>query len=153
MGIMEAMGMMVLLARMACAGPARPQNLPAEPVEIIQKAVEANEANWKVARNYTWTERDEKRGLDVHGGVKRIAVHTLRIHAPDLRNLFFLDASSFREYICRKVTAQIRLAPQFSAYQMSRQYSLMVRSEENIPIRATFEWTCGSIHPCCCKPR
>jgi hypothetical protein len=52
---------------------------PPDPLEIIKKAVEANERNWKVARNYTWTERNEERQLDSQGGVKKTEVNTYEV--------------------------------------------------------------------------
>jgi hypothetical protein len=79
---MGMLGMIVILAWMACAEQARPAaDLPdpTDPIAIIKKAVEANERNWKVARNYTWTERDEERGLDSQGGVKKTEVNTYEV--------------------------------------------------------------------------
>jgi hypothetical protein len=50
-----------------------------DPVEIIKKAVDANERNWKIARNYTWTERDEERELDAQGNVKKTESNTYEV--------------------------------------------------------------------------
>src|SRR5258706_15731031 len=46
---------------------------------IIKKAVEANERNWKIARNYTFTEREEERDLQSDGRVKKTESHTYEV--------------------------------------------------------------------------
>jgi len=70
-----------LLATFAPATPAPdsgPDSAP-DPIAIIQRAVDADERNWKVARNYTWTERDEERSLDGSGVVKKTEVNTYEV--------------------------------------------------------------------------
>lgn len=50
-----------------------------DPLEIVRKSVEANERNWKVARNYTYTEREEQRNLQSDGSVKWRQSHTYEV--------------------------------------------------------------------------
>jgi hypothetical protein len=50
-----------------------------DPLEIVKKSVEANERNWKVARNYTYTEREEERDLNSDGSVKKTESHTYEV--------------------------------------------------------------------------
>jgi hypothetical protein len=78
------MGMMALLVCLLSGRQVLAQQPTApDPLEIIKKAVDANERNWKVARNYTWTERDEERNLDSQGGVKKSEVNTYEVTLPE----------------------------------------------------------------------
>jgi hypothetical protein len=47
--------------------------------EIVQRSVAAMEGNWKIARNYTFLEREEERQLDSEGRVKSKEVKTYDI--------------------------------------------------------------------------
>lgn len=47
--------------------------------EIVQRSVTAIEGNWKIARNYTFLEREEERQLDSEGRVKSKEVKTYDI--------------------------------------------------------------------------
>ena len=61
--------------------------------EVIRRAVAADERNWKVARNYTFSERVNLRYLDSQGRVKSQEV---RIH-----DVMLLDGSPYRRLVAR----------------------------------------------------
>jgi hypothetical protein len=61
--------------------------------EVIRRAVAADERNWKVARNYTFSERVNLKYLDSQGGVKSQEV---RIH-----DVMLLDGSPYRRLVSR----------------------------------------------------
>ena len=61
--------------------------------EVIRRAVAADERNWKVARNYTFSERVNLRYLDAQGRVKsqEIGIH----------EVLLLDGSPYRRLVAR----------------------------------------------------
>lgn len=61
--------------------------------DIIRRAVAADERNWKVARNYTFSERVNLRYLDSQGRVKS---QDVRIH-----DVMLLDGSPYRRLVAR----------------------------------------------------
>jgi len=61
--------------------------------EVIRRAVAAEERNWKVARNYSFSERVNLRYLDSQGRVKSQEV---RIH-----DVMLLDGSPYRRLVAR----------------------------------------------------
>ncbi len=61
--------------------------------EIIHRAAAADESNWKVARNYTFSEREKLRYLDSQGRVKSQAV--------SLDEAMLLDGSPYRRLMAR----------------------------------------------------
>jgi hypothetical protein len=61
----------------AIAGLAAAQTPDAH--EIVQRSLTAAEGNWKIARNYTFLEREEERHLDSEGRVKTKEVKTYDI--------------------------------------------------------------------------
>jgi hypothetical protein len=67
----------------------------AEPgaLDIVKRSLEANERNWKIARNYTFIERSEARQLDSEGRVKS---RRLRTH-----DITLLEGSPYRRLIER----------------------------------------------------
>jgi hypothetical protein len=50
-----------------------------DPAEIIRKAVDAAERNAKIARNYTYTERDEDREMKADGSLKKSESETFDV--------------------------------------------------------------------------
>jgi hypothetical protein len=62
--------------------------------EVIRRAVAADERNWKMARNYTFSERVDSRYLDSQGRVKSQEV---RIH-----DVMLLDGSPYRRLVARE---------------------------------------------------
>lgn len=50
-----------------------------DPAEIIKKSIEAGEANQKIARNYTYVEREEERDLNSDGSLKKTESHTYEV--------------------------------------------------------------------------
>jgi hypothetical protein len=61
--------------------------------EIIRRAAAAEERNWKVARNYTFSERENLRYLDSQGRVKSQEV--------SFRDVMLLDGSPYRRLVAR----------------------------------------------------
>ena len=61
--------------------------------EIIRRAVAADERNWKVARNYTFSERVNLRYLNSQGGLKSQEV--------SLHDVMLLDGSPYRRLVAR----------------------------------------------------
>lgn len=61
--------------------------------EVIRRAVAADERNWKVARNYTFSERVNLRYLDSQG---RLKSQEIRIH-----DVLLLDGSPYRRLVAR----------------------------------------------------
>ncbi len=61
--------------------------------EIIRRAAAADESNWKVARNYTFSERENLRYLDSQGRVKSQAV--------SIDDVMLLDGSPYRRLVAR----------------------------------------------------
>ena len=61
--------------------------------EVIQRAVAADERNWKVARNYTFSERVNLRYLDSQGRVKSQEV--------SMHDVMLLDGSPYRRLVAR----------------------------------------------------
>jgi hypothetical protein len=61
--------------------------------EIIRRVVAADERNWKVARNYTFSERVNLRYLDSQGGLKSQEV--------SLHDVMLLDGSPYRRLVAR----------------------------------------------------
>ena len=61
--------------------------------EVIRRAVAADERNWKVARDYTFSERVNRRYLDSQGRVKS---QDVRIH-----DVMLLDGSPYRRLVAR----------------------------------------------------
>jgi hypothetical protein len=61
----------------AIAGLAAAQTPDAH--EIVQRSLTATEGNWKIARNYTFLEREDERHLDSEGRVKSKEVKTYDI--------------------------------------------------------------------------
>jgi hypothetical protein len=61
--------------------------------EVIRRAVAADERNWKVARNYTFSERVDLRYLDSQG---RVNSQEVRIH-----DVMLLDGSPYRRLVAR----------------------------------------------------
>jgi len=61
--------------------------------EVIRRAVAADERNWKVARNFTFSERENLRYLDSQGRVKsqEISIH----------DVMLLDGSPYRRLVAR----------------------------------------------------
>jgi hypothetical protein len=51
--------------------------------EIVRRAVAADEHNWKMARNYTFSERVERRRLDSEGRVNSTEVKTYEVTLPE----------------------------------------------------------------------
>ena len=47
--------------------------------EIVRRSLEANEQNWKIARNYTFLQRTEERRMDASGQTKSKEVKTYDI--------------------------------------------------------------------------
>jgi hypothetical protein len=60
---------------------------------VIRRAVAADERNWKVARNYTFSERVNLRYLDSQGRVKSQEV--------SIREVMLLDGSPYRRLVAR----------------------------------------------------
>jgi hypothetical protein len=81
--------------RALVAGLASATALPAQvdAREIVRRAVAADERNWKVARNYTFSEREKLRYLDSQGRVKSQEVST--------RDVLLLDGSSYSRLVAR----------------------------------------------------
>ena len=50
-----------------------------DPLDIVKKSVEANERNWKISRNYTFTEREEECELGSDGSRKKVESHTYEV--------------------------------------------------------------------------
>jgi hypothetical protein len=69
--------------------------LPAQPDvrEIIRRAVAADECNWKLARNYTFSERADLRYMDPEG---RMKLREISIH-----DVLLLDGSPYRRLVAR----------------------------------------------------
>lgn len=61
--------------------------------EVIRRAVAADERNWKVARNYTFSERVNLRYLDSQGRVKSQEVR--------IQDVMLLDGSPYRRLVAR----------------------------------------------------
>jgi hypothetical protein len=61
--------------------------------EVIRRAVAADERNWKVARNYTFSERVDSRYLDSQGRVKSQEVR--------IQDVMLLDGSPYRRLVAR----------------------------------------------------
>jgi hypothetical protein len=61
--------------------------------EVIRRAVAADERNWKVARNYTFSERVDSRYLDSQGRVKSQEVR--------IQDVLLLDGSPYRRLVAR----------------------------------------------------
>ncbi|HEY1204126.1 MAG: hypothetical protein ABSH46_07380 [Bryobacteraceae bacterium] len=61
--------------------------------EIIRRAAAADESNWKVARNYTFSEREKLRYLDSQGRVKSQEV--------SIDDVMLLDGSPYRRLVAR----------------------------------------------------
>src|ERR1017187_1567734 len=61
--------------------------------EIVRRAVAADERNWKVARNYTFSERVNLKYLDSQGGVKSQEVR--------IQDVMLLDGSPYRRLVAR----------------------------------------------------
>src|ERR1700694_4567026 len=66
-----------LVAQEPMAGPEQ-QALPAasDAKEIVRRAIETDQRNWALARNYTCQERVAEKRLDNHGSVKSQAIKT-----------------------------------------------------------------------------
>src|SRR5258707_15415145 len=47
--------------------------------EIVHRSLEANEQNWKIARNYTFLQRTEERQIDSAGATKSEEIKTFDI--------------------------------------------------------------------------
>jgi len=63
----------------------------ADALQIIRRAVAADERNWRVARQYTFSECVEVRYLDSHGALKSREV--------SLRDVMLLDGSPYRRLV------------------------------------------------------
>jgi hypothetical protein len=61
--------------------------------EIIRRAVAVDDCNWKVARNYTFSERVNLRSLDSQGRVKSQEV--------SIREVMLLDGSPYSRLVAR----------------------------------------------------
>jgi hypothetical protein len=61
--------------------------------EIIRRAAAADESNWKVARNYTFSEREKLRYLDSQGRVKSQEI--------SIDEVMLLDGSPYRRLMAR----------------------------------------------------
>jgi hypothetical protein len=61
--------------------------------EIIRRAVAADERNWKLARNYTFSERADLRYLDAQGAVK--------VREVSLHDVMLLEGSPYERLVAR----------------------------------------------------
>jgi hypothetical protein len=68
--------------------------------EIIRRAAAADESNWKVARNYAFSEREKLRYLDSEGRVKSQEI--------SVDDVTLLDGSPYRRLVARN---DLPLAP------------------------------------------
>ncbi len=62
--------------------------------EIVRRAVAADERNWKLAQNYTFSERVNLRYLDAQGGVK--------FQEETIHDVILLDGSPYRRLVARE---------------------------------------------------
>jgi hypothetical protein len=66
---------------------------PIDAREVVRRAVAADERNWKLARNYTFSERVNLRYLDSQGRVKS--------QEASLHDVMLLDGSPYRRLVAR----------------------------------------------------
>ena len=94
--------------------------------EVIRRAVAAEERNWKVARNYSFSERVNLRYLDSQGRVKSQEV---RIH-----DVVLLDGSPYRRLVARDDRPLAPGEEKKEEEKLAR--SIAERREESAPQRA-----------------
>ncbi len=88
--------------------------------EIVRRSVDANDRNWKIARNYTFLERDEERRLDSAGQVKSKKIET--------HDVTLLEGSPYRRLVERDDRA---LTPDEEKHERRKlEQSIAERSKE-----------------------
>ena len=64
-----------------------------DPREIVRRAVEADSHNYRIAQDYTYLQREERRTLDASGNVKDVKVETY--------DVTLIDGSQYRRLVAR----------------------------------------------------